>query len=62
MTKMPCSIAVLTRAGKSTAEINIITHVTLEDKTLTKTEIYTIIKKVEGQQKSSDQQHLIAKK
>ncbi len=62
MTKVCDFVAGLARAGKSANKIKILTDAAFGDKSLTKTTIYNILKKVKAGETTDDQRHLNAKK
>jgi histone-lysine N-methyltransferase SETMAR len=62
MTKVRNFVSGLARAGKSANEIKILADAAFENKSLMKTAIYSILKKVKAGETIDDQQHLNAKK
>jgi histone-lysine N-methyltransferase SETMAR len=62
MTKVFDFVSGLARAGKSANEIKILTDAAFGDKSLTKTAIYNILKKVKAGETTDDLRHLNAKK
>jgi hypothetical protein len=62
MTKVCNFMSGLARAGKSANEIKILTDAAFGDKSLTKTAIYNILKKVKAGKTTNDLRHLNAKK
>ncbi len=62
MTKVCDFVAGLARARKSANEIKILSDAAFGDKSLTKTAIYNILKKVKAGKTTDDQRHLNAKK
>jgi hypothetical protein len=62
MTKVRDLVSGLARAGKSANKIKILTDAAFGDKSLTKTTIYNILKKVKAGETTDDLQHLNAKK
>jgi histone-lysine N-methyltransferase SETMAR len=62
MTKVRNFVSGLARAGKSANEIKILADATFRDKSLTKTAIYNILKKVKAGETTDNQRHLNADK
>ncbi len=62
MTKVRDFVSGLARAGKSANEIKILNDAAFGDKSLTKTAIYNILKKVKAGETTNDLWHLNAKK
>jgi hypothetical protein len=60
MTKVHDFVAGLARAGKIANEIKILADAAFGDKSLTKTAIYNILKKVKAGETTDDQRHLNA--
>jgi hypothetical protein len=62
MAKVHDFVAGLARTRKSAAKIKSLTDAVFRDRSLTKTTIYNILKKVKTSQDTADQRHLNVKK
>jgi hypothetical protein len=62
MTKVRDFVAGLARAGKGANKIKSLTDAAFGDKSLTKTAIFSVLKKVKAGKTTGDQRHLNAKK